>query len=123
MRGTDVTREEMLAVLSQEVQSAVPRAVWMTVHADYRYAAYMNRQRADIKRLAESELRQLPEAIDYHSIIGLRNEAKNALTRFRPATFGQAGRLEGVTPSDLSIVAVHMRRYGDGRRITQAPMP
>lgn len=123
MRGSDVTREEMLAALPLEVQESVPRSVWMTAHADYRYAAYMNRQRADIKRLAESELRRLPEAIDYHTIIGLRNEAKNALMRFRPATFGQASRLEGVTPSDLSIVAVHMRRYGDGRKSTQAPMP
>ncbi len=123
MRGSDVTREEMLAVLPLEVQQNVPRSVWMTAHADYRYAAYMNRQRADIKRLAESELRRLPDAIDYHTIIGLRNEAKNALMRFRPATFGQASRLEGVTPSDLSIVAVHMRRYGDGRKSTQAPMP
>ena len=48
--------------------------------------------------------------LNYAEIPGLSNEARTALERFTPATFGQATRLEGVTPADMSIVAVHVRR-------------
>jgi tRNA uridine 5-carboxymethylaminomethyl modification enzyme len=81
-----------------------------TVSADRAYADYVVRQQNEIKRQSELERRSLPAWLVYEEIQGLRAEAINALTRFGPATFGQAGRLEGVTPADLSIVAVHVRR-------------
>lgn len=81
-----------------------------TVSADRAYADYVVRQQNEIKRQSELERRALPTWLVYKEIQGLRTEAINALTRFGPATFGQAGRLEGVTPADLSIVAVHVRR-------------
>lgn len=81
-----------------------------TVHADRSYADYVVRQKNEIKRQSELENRALPSSIEYVTIQGLRKEAVEALTRFTPATFGQAGRLEGVTPADLSIIAVHVRR-------------
>ena len=115
LRGSDITIEEMLDAVGPAAAGRVARSVWQHVHADLRYAAYVQRQRAEIKRMQESEERRLPAEINYQGIVGLRNEARTALSRFRPATFGQAGRLEGVTPSDLSIVAVHMRRFSQQR--------
>ena len=56
------------------------------------------------------ERRELPDWFDYASLPTLRNEAREALTRFRPATFGQASRLEGITPADLSLLAVLVER-------------
>src|SRR5207247_3792490 len=66
-----------------------------TVFADRKYAAYIDRQRAEIRRHAELEHKRLPHSLDYDRFESLRAEARQALSRFRPATFGQAGRLEG----------------------------
>ncbi len=87
-------------------------SAWFTAWADLRYEAYVVRQRAEIRRTAELERRRLPDDLDYHGIEGLRAEAKQALARFRPETFGQAGRLEGVTPADVMLLAVHAKRRG-----------
>ncbi len=90
-------------------------AVWFTAWADRRYEPYVVRQRAEIRRQSEMEHRRIPADVDYAQIESLRTEARLALSRFRPATFGQAGRLEGVTPADVTLVAVHLRR-GRGER-------
>lgn len=84
------------------------RAARSTVVADRRYEAYIARQRAEIRRHAEMEHRRLPDAVDYLALPHLRTEARQALHRFRPRTFGQAGRLEGITPADLTLLAVLM---------------
>ncbi len=84
--------------------------VWATVHADRRYESYLSRQRAEITRAAEIEQRRLPDDADYSMFTALRTEAREALTRFRPRTYGQAGRLEGVTPADMTLLAVLLSR-------------
>ena len=80
--------------------------VLLTALADRQYEGYIKRQRALIKRLAETEQRRIPASLDPASIPGLRAEARDALARFRPETFGQAGRLEGVSPADLTLLLV-----------------
>jgi tRNA uridine 5-carboxymethylaminomethyl modification enzyme len=93
-----------------------PSAVWRAVFAERMYEPYVERQRAEIRRHAELEHRRIPAEIDYGVLDGLRAEARAALARFRPATFGQAGRLEGVTPADVMLLAVHVRRAREGGR-------
>jgi tRNA uridine 5-carboxymethylaminomethyl modification enzyme len=87
-----------------------PSPALTTVYADRRYEPYLVRQRAEIKRQAELEHRRLPENAPYESFHQMRTEARQALVRFRPATFGQAGRLEGITPADLTLLAVLVGR-------------
>jgi len=114
LRGLDISLADFHSwSQSAPLIHALPRAAWVTVHADLRYESYVRREQAHVRRHHEMESRRLPHAIDYNAISGLRNEARSALLRFRPATFGQAGRLEGVTPADLSLVAVHMKRWGE----------
>jgi tRNA uridine 5-carboxymethylaminomethyl modification enzyme len=86
--------------------------VWASVHADRRYEAYVARQQAEIKRQGELERRRIPVGIDFERLGALRAEARQALARFRPATFGQAARLEGVTPADLTLLGVLVKRAG-----------
>ena len=86
------------------------RGVWVTAHADRKYEAYIARQRAEIRRASEMERRRIPGATDFGAFASLRPEARQALERFRPATFGQAGRLEGVTPADLTLLAVLLKK-------------
>ena len=88
----------------------LPESIWRTLHSDRRYEAYITRQKAEIRRQREMEGRGLPEGINYLAMKGLRYEAAEALDRFRPGTFGQAGRLEGVTPADLTLLSVLVRR-------------
>lgn len=98
------------AHLARSLTGNYPDAVLATLHANYKYAAYVERERAQIRRRQEIEARPLPAAIDYHVFHELRTEAREALAKFRPATFGQAGRLEGVTPADLTLLAVLVQR-------------
>ncbi len=81
-----------------------------TLHAEARYEGYIRRQHADVKRRAGEERRTLPEWIDYTTLGSLRTEAREALTRFRPTTFGQASRLEGLTPADVTLLTVLVDR-------------
>ena len=91
---------------------AIHDTVWKSVHADLRYAPYLKRQASEVRRQASMETRRIPGWIDFGAVEGLRNEAREALTKYRPETFGQAGRLEGVTPSDLTLLTIHARKSG-----------
>ncbi len=84
----------------------VPMSVLVTALAERQYAGYIKRQRAQVKRMLESERKRIPAGLDYGRIPGLRAEAREALQRFRPETFGQAGRLEGISPADLTLLLV-----------------
>ncbi|MBL8885686.1 MAG: tRNA uridine-5-carboxymethylaminomethyl(34) synthesis enzyme MnmG [Phycisphaerales bacterium] len=99
------------AMADDAVSAGVPEEVWETVFAERRYAPYIDRARTDIKRGQEMERRRLPDEIDYHAMTPLRTEARLALSKFRPETFGQASRLEGITPADVTLLAVLVQRH------------
>ncbi|MEN0021296.1 MAG: FAD-dependent oxidoreductase, partial [Planctomycetota bacterium] len=84
--------------------------VWLTAFADRSYEPYLRRQRAEIRRQAKMESRRLPIGLGELDLSAMRAEAQDALRRFTPATFGQAGRLEGITPADLTLLAVLLDR-------------
>ena len=105
-------------LLPAGVPARVLDAALRTVHAERRYEPYIVRERAEARRRADLEHRHLPEDVDYRVLTHLRTEAREALHRFRPRTFGQAGRLEGVTPADLTLLAVLV---GRGRAAPRAP--
>lgn len=113
--NADFSVEDLRGALEGSLPGA-DMGVWRTLHADRRYEPYVVRQQAEIKRHREIEHKQLPEWIDYAALGSLRAEARNALSRFRPSTFGQASRLEGVTPSDLTLLSVLVQRAKDERK-------
>lgn len=82
-----------------------------TVHAQRRYAPYLVREKAEERRRADMEHKPLPAEIDYVALGHLRAEAAQALTKFRPGTFGQAGRLEGMTPADVTLLSVLVEKW------------
>ncbi|QGU33257.1 tRNA uridine-5-carboxymethylaminomethyl(34) synthesis enzyme MnmG [Thermochromatium tepidum] len=75
-----------------------------------RYAGYIERQRAEIERQREQELKPLPDGFDYAQVRGLSAEVREKLTRVRPATLGQAARIPGVTPAAISLLLIHLKR-------------
>ena len=62
-------------------------------------------------RARRLENQHIPEDFDFQSLTGLRNEAKERLTWHRPETVGQASRIQGVNPADISVLLVHLERY------------
>lgn len=98
--------DQLAADLPQRQGRRWQRGTLITALAERQYAGYIKRQNALVKRLEETERRRLPATIDYRAVKGLRTEAREALERFRPETFGQAGRLEGISPADLTLLLV-----------------
>ncbi len=76
---------------------------------DAQYAGYLDRQDADIIAFRRDESRALPADLDYGAVIGLSNEVRQKLERIRPATLGQAARIEGVTAAAVTLVLAHVK--------------
>ena len=77
---------------------------------DATYAGYLERQAKDIAAFRRDEGLRIPDSLDYSSIGGLSNEVRQKLTNARPATLGQASRIEGVTPGALMAVLAHIKK-------------
>ncbi|MFN3352257.1 MAG: tRNA uridine-5-carboxymethylaminomethyl(34) synthesis enzyme MnmG [Brevundimonas sp.] len=87
-----------------------PASIREQVEIDAAYAGYLDRQAADAEALKRDEALSLPAGLDYGAIGGLSSEVREKLARIRPATLGQAGRIEGVTPGALTALLAHVRR-------------
>jgi tRNA uridine 5-carboxymethylaminomethyl modification enzyme len=106
MRRPEVTYKALDLALGQ----AVPRDVAEQVEIEAKYEGYIQKQRVDVERMRKLEERRIPPDTDYQSIAGLRIEAKQKLSSFRPVTIGQASRIGGVTPADVAVLLVHLQR-------------
>jgi len=83
-----------------------------TVQIEAKYAGYLARQTLQVERLKDLELRVIPNAIDYLEVASLGREAREKLAKHRPRTFGQALRIDGVTPADISLLTLHLHQKG-----------
>jgi len=79
-----------------------------------KYGGYIARQQREVERLQKMESRRIPADFDFAALPGLRNEARQVLARFRPATLGQASRLAGINPADITIVLYALERRRGG---------
>ncbi len=84
------------------------------------YAGYIERQKEDVEALRREEALQLPADLDYGAVGGLTNEVRAKLEMIRPATLGQAGRIEGMTPGALTALLAYVRRKPDRKRSAHA---
>jgi tRNA uridine 5-carboxymethylaminomethyl modification enzyme len=87
------------------------------VEIQIKYAGYIEKQLQQVERLSKMEKKRIPEDIDYFDVQGLANEAKHNMSKIRPLSIGQASRIAGVTPADLSILLVYLEHYN---RVTAA---
>ena len=91
---------------------ALPESTRTALEADALYAGYIERQARDIAAFKRDEGLRLPDDLDYGRIGGISNEVREKLAAVRPATLGQAARMEGVTPGALSAVLAYIKRRG-----------
>ncbi len=77
---------------------------------DLKYSGYVERAEKNVERLARQDELELPSDFDYKALTGLSNEARDKLARLRPRTLGAAGRIAGVRPPDVALLAIHLER-------------
>jgi tRNA uridine 5-carboxymethylaminomethyl modification enzyme len=90
----------------------LPPKIAEQLETDAKYEVYLTRQAAEVQSYRRDEGLVLPDDIDYAALPGLSTEARHKLAAQRPRTVGQAGRIDGITPAALTLIAAHLRRQG-----------
>ncbi len=93
-----------------------PQAVLENVEIELKYEGYIKRQKADIAEMRRLEQKALPGDVDYSQVQGLRLEAGEKLNRVKPENIGQAGRISGVSPADISVLLIWLAARERGQR-------
>jgi len=109
--GVDGGRHASPEVAS-ETLGALHGPVVEQVEIAAKYAGYIDRQRDEVERAAHFEKLRLPPELDYMQVSALSIEARQALSRHRPETLGQASRITGITPASISLLMVHLKKGG-----------
>jgi len=104
----DVSWQQLLEDYPQEMRSFGPE-IDNLVELELKYAGYIKRQSSEIKRLESEESLAIPDSFDFSTVVGLSTESRQKLMRVRPKMLGQAGRIAGVNPSDLSVLMVALK--------------
>ena len=105
--------------LPQEMQSKFHMEHWSILESDFKYAGHIQRQAQQIERLAKQENVPLPNDLDYHTITGLKMEARQRFSDIRPTTLGQAGRIAGITPADVAVLSIWLKKRELSQSISQ----
>jgi tRNA uridine 5-carboxymethylaminomethyl modification enzyme len=98
-----------LAVIWPQLAGLAPNAA-QQLEIDAKYEVYLSRQAADVEAYRRDESFALPDDLDYAALPGLSNEVRQKLTTHRPRTLGHAGRIDGITPAALTLLAAYVRR-------------
>jgi len=99
----------------------LPNEIFEQVEIDLKYEGYIKRQQAQIDEMRRLEGKKLPEGINYSAITGLRKEAQEKLQKIRPENVGQASRISGVSPADISVLLIYLAA-GQKRRETDSAL-
>jgi tRNA uridine 5-carboxymethylaminomethyl modification enzyme len=107
--------------LPPDILSNAPLSVWELLQTDFRYEGYALRQSEQNQRLDRKQNQKIPDGLDYDKIAGLRSETRQKLSSLRPTSLGQAARISGITPSDISILHIWLNRNSLRYEYTTAP--
>jgi tRNA uridine 5-carboxymethylaminomethyl modification enzyme len=96
---------------ASDLRDQFPGSIWEQVETDLKYDGYIKRQTELVDRTRRLEDKLFPADTDFASIYGLKREAQLKLAQIRPQTLGQAGRISGITPADISLLAIWLRSH------------
>ena len=108
-----IKRPELNYELLSEIDDDRPKLSWRVreqVNIEIKYEGYISRQRQQVKQFKKLEGKKLPRDIDYTSLKGLRLEAQQKLNKIHPENIGQAGRISGVSPADISVLLIYLEQ-------------
>ncbi|MFZ5597867.1 MAG: tRNA uridine-5-carboxymethylaminomethyl(34) synthesis enzyme MnmG [Bacillota bacterium] len=131
-KGSEIQQSTSLAVLLRRPEidygdlmklplemPDLPEDVREEVQIEIKYEGYIKKQKAQVERFEKLENKKIPEGLDYLGMRGLSTEAAQKMDRIRPESVGQAARISGVSPADISVLMIHLeqlfRRDGRGR--------
>ncbi|MCK8489990.1 tRNA uridine-5-carboxymethylaminomethyl(34) synthesis enzyme MnmG [Paenibacillus sp. MBLB2552] len=115
LRRPEVSYAHIASLSASEVE--LDEEMQEQVEIQIKYAGYIEKQLIHVEKLQKMEKKKIPETINYVDIQGLAMEARQKLTKIRPISIGQASRISGVTPADISILLVYLEHYN---RVTAA---
>ncbi len=95
---------------SSEARHGIDLDVWELLETEAKYEGYIRRQDDQLRSIKSSEAIRIPSDLDYARVPGLRNEARQKLGALQPESLGQAGRISGVTPSDVAVLSIWLRK-------------
>ena len=98
---------DSLAEIDKE-RAPLPREVALSVGVRIKYAGYIKRELLEVEKQKRLEDKRIPPDIDYNSLLGLRLEAVEKLNKIRPMNIGQASRISGVSPADVSVLLIYL---------------
>ncbi len=110
-----LSRPEVTYAELPDRDESLPEEVIQQVEIAVKYAGYIERQEVEITKFKKLEGKQIPQDFDFTTVPSLRLEARQKLIKIRPATIGQAARISGVSPADISILLVCLKRYDSGK--------
>ncbi len=113
LRRTDNTLGETLADNPDVRNMNLTEDVLQAAIIDAKYEGYLVKQERLVANLRTLEKKKLPEDLDYSSIAHLRPEAKEKLSAFKPGTLAQASRISGITPADITVIQIHLKKIND----------
>ena len=96
--------------LPEKIRTLAPVEIWETVATDMKYEGYVSRQAEQNRKVANLNLQAIPDGLDYGKIVGLRSETRQKLTAVRPGSLGQAARISGITPVDITIISIWLTK-------------
>jgi tRNA uridine 5-carboxymethylaminomethyl modification enzyme len=100
--------EFLISDLPLEIFKLAPSEVWESVATDLKYEGYVMRQAQQNSRLSSGDLQSIPDGFDFERVPGLRLETREKLKAHRPTTLGEAARISGITPVDVSILDISL---------------
>ena len=106
LRRPQITYEDLACIDAN--RPALSLEITKTVETDVKYAGYIKRELAEVERQKKLENKFIPDDMDYRKIKGLRLEAGQKLEKFKPKTVGQASRISGVSPADISVLLLYL---------------
>ncbi|MCC6095824.1 MAG: tRNA uridine-5-carboxymethylaminomethyl(34) synthesis enzyme MnmG, partial [Eubacterium sp.] len=98
---------KMLAAIDPD-RPVLPEAVGEQVNINIKYEGYIKRQLKQVEQFRKKESWKIPDDIDYENVSSLRIEARQKLEKYKPISIGQASRISGVSPSDISVLMVYL---------------
>lgn len=96
--------------LPQQTLDMLPAELWEPVSIEVIFAAHIDRMRLAAERMQRQEDKRIPADFDYESVPAMKTEARQRFTRVRPATIGQAARIPGITPADIALLLVRLKK-------------
>jgi tRNA uridine 5-carboxymethylaminomethyl modification enzyme len=111
LKRPEVDFSELL-VKYPNLYTHLPEDLRGAVEMDVKYEGYVSRDLAQVERQRKTEEQRIPTTLDFNAIRALRRETREKLATIRPQTIGQAGRISGVTPADIGVLLVWLKKQG-----------